>query len=915
MNVLWSSIGEETEYVLAFPGIEGRVTVAAAALDAGTAVFRLITANTSGREPVLFTRGQARSVRLYVNPASGGSPANPTEVSFEPSLIPPSHVQLFLAQVRATGVTFEVGPRIDWPTGHGHYDPRQTVAIADVIRTTSAFREFVAAFEGRRTRSETIFVAATPLSTDGGAPDHLRIAPAFELWPELALSAKVRMTRTSNRTRKAPAQSTIAEQFGRVIQPFQDSIEIDVTGDAAVAKRLALVQVRRQSVAREQPLARAEPEIDKIVPRKIPQHITYELDWQTTERRHVAKVHSIVTSRGDLFFLVLPDATLEVQSLQGPNGRESLGPTPADGFQRQASAGRSTSMVAWRHDGQSLRAFITPDELRASSEPYFRGLVDDALENWTQPLNDHLTHGLWQIAFESLEAQEELAAIAGDLISRITNDSRHTYRPLISRHSPFVVLAALARWRMLDRLAANNNWKAAIGNDERSIERLLSPITEWIAQQGATSQGLVAPVEAGSDVAADLLQRVSAIDRLKVSFPPPRGLLARNEEASAAIGLLLLQGEIKAAEQVERIGVALTLGDATDPRVRCLIAMFAGIFSGLRLEPEHADFALYRAALTVKDGSGDFLSNALYRGSRSPGEYFTAHDLNGGSLESVDAVDTFYPVFKKLKETFNEVSLRASRAATAPLEARVKVAASTSHVSMISLAETVADLHAVSAPTWDRAKFIEEIQLLSQPGAAAAQDHARQMLVADWLLDAQSRLNERALVIDSISSKMELARDAPADVLRTIISDLERGVGAPFVLPTGGLVSANPSNEYDPEWWMDNLLPSLEPGQRARASKKLGFAISTLARSKLKRYGLKVEAIRSEFLAITARKLSDERGLADAARALRLAWDRFQQADRMSLKFEMEAPGDIYDRHERLRTAIERADTAIRILR
>src|SRR4051812_18839853 len=136
MNVIWSRVGEEagggtTEFVLVFPDAAGKLVFTASP---GPGIFRQVTANAQGNEPVLFTRNGAGPLHLWFTRVSSGKPpasSTTSDIAFQVS-IRPTHAQLFLAQVTPDNVLFEIGPRVSWP-GTSYYDAggEQIRALAD----------------------------------------------------------------------------------------------------------------------------------------------------------------------------------------------------------------------------------------------------------------------------------------------------------------------------------------------------------------------------------------------------------------------------------------------------------------------------------------------------------------------------------------------------------------------------------------------------------------------------------------------------------------------------------------------------------------------------------------------------------------------------------------------------------------
>jgi hypothetical protein len=690
MNVLWSRVGEEadgeaTEFVLAFPDATGKLAFTASMQSQGAAIFRQITANADGNEPVLFTRNGAEPLHLWFTPVNSGLPPTKSienDVAFQVSMRP-THAQLFLAHVTPDNIVFEIGPRVKWPGAPADYDARsdKIQGVADAIRATSQFRNLLASATSRKSRTdEIIFITATPLIDD---QTRTTVAPALDLWPRLALKANIKVSRDSNRRPLLAAKMAIAEQYERVTQLFADWIELDVEGDHAVASSLVLSQVRRQGVARA-PLAKTEPEIEVILPRGLKPIIEHELNWDEADGRQVANVDRLVASRGDWFLLISPDADLDLESLRDPDG---VGiENPISGFPPGEQKARATRVIAWRHDGRRLKTFRTYEELKTSSDPHSGGLIDKALQQWTDPDDDLSIRGLWGTMLKVLSAAGSAVALRdvsfapasndasgaasnasrAEFISRIIGENGRAHRRLIARHSPFVALAALARWNALERLAAKDDWKAGIGNDDRSIDRLLSPVAEWLAR-GAAEARLIVPVNANSDDADDFLRSAQFLGHIRLNYPPDPARMRVEPAANAGLGLLLLSDDTKLvksselAEEAEIAGAALCLRDAIDPRAHGLIRIFAQIFSG-QPDQRATNFAFYRAiALEMKKAADrsareEALLKALYNGRREAQDFFTVEDLNGGPLDIFDALDEFDLIFSTLKKTFAGMS-------------------------------------------------------------------------------------------------------------------------------------------------------------------------------------------------------------------------------------------------------------------
>jgi hypothetical protein len=849
MKVLWSTIGEETDFVLVFPDTEGQLTIAAAP-PSNALLFRLIVANAHGREPVLFVRARAHlePLRVWSNPAVTGASvpgiSRQTDIVFKTALNP-SAIQLFLGHVGAESVAFEVGPRIIWPKQHPVYDPKNSQAVAKAIRETSDFSTFLAQAESRKaTLDEAIFITATPLIEENG---ELIVAPALDLWPRLALTASVRATRNSNRMLKRPGKTAIAEQFGRVAQPFQDALEIEVEGDSAVAKSLVLCQVRRQSVARAERLARAEPEIEKIVVPELEAIEQHPLKWQINSGRQVAVVESMVAARGDWFLLISPDAQLDINSLQS-NGREWLAtagttwPVPVTGFQPAKVSQRAMRMVVWRHDGQSLTVFSDEQAMKSSSDKFSGGLVDQAIGKWTDR-NPGL-QGLWGIAFAAFKAMSPSGrASRADFMSRLVDIGGSPFNPQIAQHSPFVALAALVRWEALDRLATSDRWKAGIGRDDRSIERLVSPVAEWLVSPGRKSVAppkLIVPAATNDDAATHLLRWIRSNDRIGVKDPPD-AIVRLEPQATAAVAVLLLSGRLQVAEQAESIGAALSLRDATDPGVPELIKVFVPILSGNKLNVADDDLAFYRAMITLQQAGPrparhDALLQALYRGTRALTDYFTVDDLNGGSLVDFDLVAAFKHVSGGLTKAFPaDMVLRVCHAVRTSTTHVIH--SGFDHISLRALAQAAADKYIERKPGWNPETFRTEIDQLAAPGAATARDHARQALVALWLLETQRQSEERSKAAKWAYDNVDLAKNLTREELEADLAQMAVDVGAPFAShdtpnpPGAGLhgVIGDP-DDYDVDRWIAACWHSLDSEQEKKARRAVGLLIAKCAR-------------------------------------------------------------------------------------
>lgn len=926
MKVLWSTIGEETDFVLVFPDTEGQLTIAAAPPSDALA-FRLIAANARGREPVLFigARDHLDPLRIWSNPAVAGAPvpgiSRKTDIHFKPALNP-SGLQLFLGHVGTEGLAFEVGPRINWPKQYPAYDPRNDHAVAKAIRETSDFGTFLTQAESRKaTLDEAIFITATPLTEEDGK---LTVAPALDLWPRLALTASVRATRESNRMLRRPPVTAIAEQFGRIAQPFQDALEIEVEGDSAVAKSLVLCQVRRQSVGRAERLARAEPEIEKILVPELEPIEEHPLNWQIDGGRQVAVVESMMAARGDWFLLISPDAQLDISSLQS-NGREWLATgaatstVPVIGFQPSGHSQRAMRMVAWRHDGQSLTVFSNEQAMKSSSDKFSGGLVDLAIGKWTDR-NPGL-QGLWGIAFAAFKAMSPSGrASRADFMSRLVDIGGSPFNPQIAQHSPFVALAALARWEALERLAAGDRWKAGIGTDDRSLERILSPVAEWLVSRDRKSvvpPRLIVPVDTNDDAATHLLRWTRSNDRIDVKVPPDE-LVQLEPQACAAVAMLLLSGRLNVASQAESIGTALSLRDTTDPRVPVLIDVFVPILSGNKLGIAHDDLAFYRAMIALQQADPrparqDALLQALYRGTRAPADYFTVDDLNGGSLVDFDLVAAFNHVFGRLTKAFAGMVLRVRHAVRTSTEDVKR--AGFDHISLRALARAVADRYLKSAP--DHVAFCTEIDQLVAPGAATARDYARQALVALWLLETQRQSEQLSKAATWAYDNGDLAKNVTREELEADLAQMAIHVGVPFAPrgtpkpPGAGLHGAigNP-DDYDPDWWVA-LLPSLDSEQEKKARRAAGFLISKYARfvfiSTIKP---RFDQLRSEFVAVKASlELANQLGETSwkiADRKFKCADDLYRRATR-NLNNDSRDPKRIHRHYVKLLDAINEA--------
>jgi hypothetical protein len=805
MNILWSKVEGETEFVLAFPGAEQQQLIfTAAAQSHGGPIFRHITTIAQGNEPVLFTRSGTEPIRLQSSPlgsAGAGARTQEIDVNFKSSL-KPMQAQLFLARVSARNVVFQTGPRIAWPQAHPSYDPAQAAQVATAIRATDAFQDFLRRAERLREGSETIFISATPLSTEQpGAGEstvtsRMTVAPALDLWPHLFLSGTLQVVRESNRNEMPRARSALEAEYSGKTQLFRDEIKLDITGDLAVAQSLWLCHVRRQAVAGYELLARAEPEVGRMFAPRMRGFQHYPLAFGAGENGgYTTNVANAVVARGDWFFLVSPDAELTLEWLEDPDGNRYPG---VRSFPLGHGTGPSVNVIAWRHDGRTVTTLPDAIALDKTSSEVSRGLIADALKRWSDSDRNFSIFGLWGTLLNALKPPPGVPPDKrrDEFEKRIIGEHRRARRRLLSQHSPFVGLAALARWLALDRAEASDpgksgeRWQAGLGNDDGgSIDRLLSPVAEWLVQNRGAAVSVIAPTDTNSDVVDDFLRWARGAD---VALNYPRN--GRSPDPALALLLLL---DTALAEQAEKFGVVLTLAEAGDQRAHDLIRAFARIFFPDPLDKliarRDADFGFYRGVMlpagrTLTDGERRMRS--LYDGPPADPPC-TIEDLNGGPLDHFDTLAKFDEFFGKLTEAFRHLGMEAD--ANKGVESLTDLRASIASAHPGRLAPRARDVAARDlrdvpkriATKYKKAftsqegaaTFVRLIDELAKPGRDA-RDRARRALVLKRLRLLEGELNrayakahEKVSQRDPDYSMAEEERDKFSEEFRSADSD------------------------------------------------------------------------------------------------------------------------------------------------
>jgi hypothetical protein len=853
MDVLWSKVGEETpggasEFVLAFPDGATGLLFAARLPNSDLRSYRHLTTSAGGHEPVLFTRSGQDPLHLWTSPAGGG-PAQvqaEAEIDFVASM-EPDCVQLFLTRVTATQVTYELGPRIDWPGASFTLDNSPAIeAAADALRATGQFEAYLSDVERDRSPREAIYISATPQAVRQNG--RMEVAQAIDLWPRSAFTANIRIIRESNRSSMPEAKTAIVEQYARISQRFEDRIEIAVDCNRAQAKSLILVQIRRQAVARDKPRARAEPEIEEIIAPVLPEIAQVPLSWQESGRRLVASTPPIFASRGDWFILVSLDAKLRLSSLRDADGEEALRdphetlglaeagngapldpsvperyPTPIEGFAPAEGASGAANMIAWRHDGWSLRAFHDLDDFKLSSTRYSDGLVSRAIARWINLDYDVSMHGRLKGVLIALRdgATDATRISRNGFIDQILGEGGRARRQSITRHSPFVALGALTRWVALERLAVNNNWKASLGQDERSIDRLLSPVTEWLARNPSPVSAQFTPADMNSDVADHFLRTVRTLGNIPLSYPVKSSRLQIEPDTLAAFTLLLLsdpRGFI--IQDADIAGAALNLRDVTDPRVPGLTKLFASLFVGQPpTDPRLAACAFYRAAmleLDAKGPRGSALLDALYAYRRAGDSCFSIEDLNGGSLDSFDLLAEFNPIFDSLDKSGVAVM---GESGEQDLRARVKnaLASANDSSSLIELAARIARLSKDTDPQ-KHAALPGEIDALTRLGNSSTKDAARLAFIGFQLRETKQQLDQWANAVEQGRRIVDqMATSLAPGVTEKLIRKIADAIGRPPSPRPGHPIQ---SASYDVEAIIASLWPdpplSGEPLEAAR---------------------------------------------------------------------------------------------------